>query len=195
MSVAPRARAPHRLATARTRDGCDSRACSVDTRPVAKKIVLPLLALVVLFLGVGFVVHLLTPDETKIRHLVADMEDAYNRGNPGDCVAPIARDWHHERYALDRQLLFGALLQTAQERDRETRELLTRVTIDEDAATVNVQGDHATLELEAVFERRRASEWHETWRIRVEAELEDRGDDWQIVTSRHQDLRGTHLGR
>ena len=191
MPLAARVRAER----ARTRDGCDSRACRVDTDAVAKKIVLPLLALVVLFLGVGFVVRLLTPDETKIRRLVADMEDAYNRGNPGDCVEPIARDWHHERYELDRQLLFGALLQTAQERDRETRELLTRVTIDEDTATVHVQGDRATLELEAKFERRRAGEWQETWRIRVEAELEDRDGHWQIVRSRHQDLRGTHLGR
>ena len=162
---------------------------------MVKKVVLALLALVALYVGVRFVVGLLTPDETKIRRLVANMEDAYNRGDPGDCVEPVARDWRHERYEVDRQLLFGALLQTAQERDRETRELLTRVTIDEDAATVDVQDDRATLELEALFERRRAGEWRETWRIRVEAELEDEGDGWQVVKSRHQDLRGTHLGR
>ena len=162
---------------------------------MAKKLVLALLALVALYLGIAWLVRLFTPDETKIRRLVAQMEDAYNRGNPGDCVEPLARDWRHERYALDRQLLFGALLQTAQERDHETRALLTRVAIDEDAATVNVQEGGAQLELEALFERRRAGEWHETWRIRVEAELADGDDGWEIVKSRHQDVRGTHLGR
>ena len=162
---------------------------------MARKLLLPLLGIVALYLGVGFVVRFFTPAETKIRKRVAHMEDAYNRGNPGECIEPLARDWHHAGYELDRQMLFGALLQTAQERSHETRELLTRVTIDEDAATVNVQDERATLELEALFERRRGDTWHETWRIRVTAELVDGDDGWQIVASRHEDLRGTQLGR
>jgi len=162
---------------------------------VARKLVPALLALAALYLGVAWLVELLTPDDTKIRRLVAQMEDAYNRGDPGDCVEPLARAWRHERYELDRQLLFGALLQAARERDRETRELPTRVTIDEDAASIDVQDDQATLALEALFERRRGGEWRASWRIRVEAELADGDDGWEIVKSRHEDLTGTHLGR
>jgi len=162
---------------------------------MARKLLLPLLGIVVLYLGLGFVVRFFTPAETKIRRLVAHMEDAYNRGNPGECVEPLARDWRHAGYGLDRQMLFGALLQAAQERSHATRELLTRVTIDEEAAAVSVQDEHATLELEALFERRRADAWQETWRIRVTAELVDGEDGWRIVSSRHEDLRGTHLGR
>jgi len=162
---------------------------------MAKKVLLPIVALVALYAGVAIVVRTFTPDETKIRHLVRGMEEAYNRGAPGDCVGPVAHEWRHEGYGLDRQLLFGALLQTAQERDRETRELLTRVAIDEDATAVTVQDDRAEVELEARFERRRGGEWRETWRIRVTAELVDGAHGWEIVRSRHEDLNGTHLGR
>jgi hypothetical protein len=160
-----------------------------------KRVLFALLALVVLFYAVRGLVRFLASDETKIRRLVAGMEEAYNAGRPGSCVGPLAKDWRHESYQLDRELLLGALFQVARERDRETHELLTRVTVDEDAATVTVQDERATLALEALFERRRAGAWRETWRVRVEAELADGEDGWQIVKSRHTDLAGTHLGR
>lgn len=160
-----------------------------------KRILLGLAAAAALCLVVLLLVRLFTSDETRIRRMVAGMEEAYNEGKPGSCVAPLAKDWRHEGSEIDRELLLGALIQTSQDRERETRQLRTRVEVDEDAAVVAVKGERATLAAEAIFWRLRAGEWHEAWRARIEAELADGEDGWQIVKSRHQDVSGTHLGR
>jgi hypothetical protein len=160
-----------------------------------RKILLLALALGALWVVGAWLVELLTSDETKIRRLVADMEEAYNAGSPGSCVGPLARDWRHEGYEVDRELLLGGLFQAARERDRETKQLRTRVEVDEDAMEVTVEGEHAALACDAVFSRLRAGQWNETWRAHLEAELADGDDGWKIVRSRHRDLRGTHLGR
>ena len=162
---------------------------------VLKKITLALVTLTLLYAGVGFVVRCCTSDETRIRQLVAGMAEAYDSGHPGECVAPLARDWHHEGYEFDRELLRGALFQTSMERDPETRALLSKVTLDANAAVVTVTGAHATLACEATFARFRRDVWEDTWRLHVEAELTKGDDGWKITKSRHQDLRGTQLGR
>lgn len=168
----------------------------VDPPPaMLRRALLPLLALGAAYLAVAGLIELFTSDETKIRRLVAQMEEAYNDGDPGDCVEPLAADWRHEGHELDRQMLFGALLQTARERDRETKQLRTRVEIDEDATVIVVDGDRATFTCDAVFFRLRAGAWAESWRMRAEAELVDGDYGWEIVRSRHADERGTHLGR
>ena len=162
---------------------------------MARRLLLVPLALALGWFGVGYVVRLFASDETKIRWLVEQMEEAYNTGRPGTCVGPLARNWRHQGSEIDRELLLGALFQTARDRDKETRQLRSRVEVDADAAAIAVEGERATLVLEAVFSRLRQGEWSETWRARLEAELEDTDDGWKIVTSRHQDLGGTHLGR
>lgn len=160
-----------------------------------RKLLLPVFALAVLYVLGAWLVELFTSDDTKIRRVVARMEAAYNAGKPGSCVGPLSRDWRHEGHEIDRDLLLGALFQTARDRDQETRELRTRVEVDEDAAEIAVDGETATLAAEATFFRRRAGAWEESWRIRVSAELANGADGWEIVKSLHQDLRGTHLGR
>ena len=162
---------------------------------MAKRLFLALLALVALYYGGRGLVRFFASDETKIRHLVAGMEAAYNDGRPGSCVAPLARKWRHEGSEIDRELLLGGLFQTARDRDRETRQLRSKVEVDEEAAAIVVTDEEATLTVEAVFSRLRGGEWNETWRARVTAELEDGDDGWKIVRSRHEDLAGTHLGR
>ena len=162
---------------------------------MTKRILLALLALAGLYFGGRSLVRFFASDETKIRRLVAQMEEAYNEGSPGSCVGPLAKDWRHEGYELDRELLLGALFQTARDRDRETRQLRTKVEVDEDAVEVSVDGEHATLTTEATFSRLRAGAWEESWRLCITAELQDGDDGWEIVKSRHQDLRGTQLGR
>ena len=156
---------------------------------------LALAALPLLYLGGRSVFLWLTPDESRIRWIVADMEQAYNAGDPSGCVEPIARTWRHAGTELDRQMLFGALLRIAQERDRETRALRSRVEVDEDAAEVEIDGEQATLTVEATFQRRRGDEWKPSWTVRITAELVDGDDGWEIVRSRHEDRAGTHLGR
>ena len=162
---------------------------------MAKKILLPLFALLSLYFGAGFLIRFFASDETKIRWRIADMEEAYNAGRPGACVAPLARDWHHEGSSIDREMLLGGLFQAARERDKQTGGLRSRVEVDEDAAQIAVNGARATLAVEARFSRLRAGAWEDAWRVRFEAELVDGDDGWQIVKSRHEDLAGTHLGR
>jgi hypothetical protein len=162
---------------------------------MARKLLLFALALGALYVVGAWLVDLLTSDETKIRRLVAGMEEAYNAGRPGSCVGPLAKDWRHEGHEIDRELLLGALFQVARDRERETKQLRTRVEVDEGAADVTVDGERATLACEAVFARLRAGQWSESWRVQVEAELADGDDGWEIVKSRHRDLSGTHLGR
>jgi hypothetical protein len=156
---------------------------------------LALASLPLAYLGSGVVRRWLASDETEIRWLVADMEEAYNAGDPSGCVEPIAAGWHHAGNELDRRMLFGALLQIAQERERETRELRSRVEIDEEAATITLAGERATLVLDAQFQRRKGAEWQPSWQVRITAELVDGDDGWEIVASSHEDLAGTHLGR
>ncbi len=162
---------------------------------MTKKILLLTLSFAGLYFGARSLVRFFASDETKIRRLVAGMEEAYNEGKPGSCVGPLAKDWRHEGYELDRELLLGGLFQTARDRDRETRQLRTRVEVDEEAVVVTVEGEHATLTTAATFFRLRAGTWAESWHLCIEAELADGDDGWEIVKSRHEDLRGTQLGR
>jgi hypothetical protein len=160
-----------------------------------KKVLLSALALAALYLGIGGLVRFFASDETKIRWLVEGMEEAYDAGRPGSCVGPLARDWRHDGYSLDREMLLGGLFQAARDRDRETRELRTRVDVEPGSLEIAVDGERATLAAVARFERLRAGEWQESWRARIEAELVDGDEGWEIVKSRHEDLAGTHLGR
>src|SRR5262245_51990895 len=137
---------------------------------MARKLLVLALALGALYALGAWLVDLLTPDVTKIRHLVAGMEEAYNEGKPGSCVGPLAKEWRHEDYELDRELLLGALFETARDRDKDTHELRTHVEVDEDTAVVSVDGERATLACDAVFSRLRAGTWSETWRVHIEAE-------------------------
>ena len=161
-----------------------------------KKILLIAGAAVALFLAGRWLVRALASDETKIRRLIESMEAGYDEGQPSKCVGPLAQGWRHEGYELDRELLRGALLQTAlQDRDRETKALSTRVDVLPDSIAITVDGETAKLACEAVFSRLRKGTWEETWRFEAEAELVDGEDGWEIVNSRHVDVRGTQLGR
>jgi hypothetical protein len=160
-----------------------------------RKALLLFAGLAVLVLSVRWVVLAFVSDATKIRWIVEDMEAAYDAGDPGGVVDPLAFDWRHDGVELDRRMLFGGLLGTARDRDATTGELRSRVTVAPEAVVVSVDGDHATLEAEAVFERLTRETWRETWRVVFEAELEKDGGDWRIVRSAHRDVRGTHLGR
>lgn len=160
-----------------------------------KKLLLALGFALVLYLGVRWVVHALTPDEQRIRNLLVEMEQAYNEGDAGDCVAPLARDWHHEGYELDRRMVLGAVFQASRERDRELGIQLSRVDVDEDGAEVAVAGDHATVSVVATFQRWRKGEWQDSWHFRAHGELVDGDEGWEFVRTRHEDLQGTQLSR
>ena len=160
-----------------------------------KRLVLLLLAVVACsFLGRALY-RALASDETKIRWMVRDMVEGYDEGDVGDCIGPFAEDWRHEGHEITRELLRGALLQTALERDPATKQQLSSVDLDEDSLVVEVDGASARVACEARFSRLRRGAWEPAWTLRAEAELEKREEGWKIVRSRHQDVRGTELGR
>ena len=161
-----------------------------------KRALLVVFALVFLFFLGRWIVIALASDETKIRWLVENMEDGYNEADAGDCIGPLAEDWTHEGYEVERELIRGAILQDyLQDRDRETKKLRRRVDVDHDTLVVEVDGDTARFTVEVTFERLREGEWEETWRMRAQAELQAGEDGWKIHRTRHEDLRGTQLSR
>jgi len=167
-----------------------------DTGEVKKfTVALGIAALPLLYLGSGLVIRWFSSDETQIRWIVESMEENYNVGDPSGCVESIAKTWRHEQSELDRSMLFGALLRIAQERDRETRAMRSRVEVDEEAAEIVVTDDRATLALDATFLRRQGEEWKPSWDVHITAVLVDGDDGWEIVSSAHEDRAGTHLGR
>ena len=138
----------------------------------------------------------LASDETRIRWLVERMEQGYNRADVGDCVGPLADDWSHEGYAVDRDLIANAIrADYLRDRDRETKELRRRVDVDEETLDILVDGEKALLSVEVSFERLDRGEWAETWALRAAAELRATEDGWRIHRTRHEDLRGTQLSR
>ncbi len=147
------------------------------------------------FLG-RWIVIALASDETKIRWLVENMEDGYNEADAGDCIGPLAEDWTHEGYEVERELIADGIRRDyLQDRDRDTKKLLRRVDIDEDTLVVEVDGDTARFTVEVIFERLQNGEWEETWRMRAHAELRAGDDGWKIHRTRHEDLSGTQLSR
>jgi hypothetical protein len=149
----------------------------------------------VFFLGRWLFIALAS-DETHIRWLVERMEQGYNRADVSDCVGPLAEDWTHEGYAVEREMVANAIrADYLQDRDRETKELRRRVDVDEDTLVIEVDDGTAHLTVEARFERLQEGQWSETWAMRAEAELRETEDGWKIWRSRHEDLRGTQLSR
>lgn len=150
-----------------------------------------LIALSFLFLRKLYVA--LASDEKQIRWLVARMEDAYDEGRAGGCVADVHREWRHEGADahVDRALLEAGLRgRFFQNRSKEGRELLLKVDVDQDALEIEVVEDTATLACEARFYEQVKEEWVLTWHTAVEAELVKEDGRWLIKHTRARTLEG-----
>ncbi len=136
----------------------------------------------------------LASDEKQIRWLVERMEEAYDDGRAGGCVADVHREWTHEgteEAHLDRALLEAGLRgRFFQSRSKEGRELLVRVDVDQDALEIAVEDGMASLACEARFYEQERGEWSETWHARLEAELVREGGRWLVKRTRHRTLEG-----
>lgn len=161
------------------------------------RVLLVLLGLVVLGFGGRALIRTLASDETLIRWEIEAMERGYNSGDVGDAIAPLTKDWVHEGYELNRDLLHAGLVgEFFQDRHPVTKELLRRAELVEDSLEVELTGaDAARANAEVVFSRLEQEAWGEAWRARIESDWERREDGWRLVHSRHSDLRGTQLSR
>ncbi len=161
-----------------------------------KRILLALAGTAALLVAARSLYRALAPDETKIRWMVERMVEGYNTDDVGDCIGPLAEEWRHEDYHLDRDELRAGLLHASlQDRDTKTKKLDRRVEVDSENLAVEVSGSSANLRCQAAFFRRRGEIWNDTWRIEIEADLQHGEHGWKIVRSRHRDLRGTQLSR
>lgn len=136
----------------------------------------------------------LASDETKIRRLVAEMEDGFNEGSGRRATSGLAETWKHAGETLSRDDLRGYLLaEFHQQRSQKARRLTLRVEIPADSLAIEVEGERARLVLEAHFEKLAGEEWQPLWRTRIEAVLADGADGWQIVETEKDDIEGHGL--
>ena len=168
-----------------------------------KRVLTVLGTVLLIYFGGRALYRAMASDEQKIRWAVEGMFEGYNTAQPRLCVGPLAEDWRHDSWpGLDRELLRGGLFRVSmQDRDRQTKELTTRVELVPESLFISVEGDTASFELEAFTSHHARPEpgadreWEERWRFHVWAQLEKGEDGWKIVTSRHEDLAGTQLSR
>ena len=150
---------------------------------------LPLLVLGVF--GLRWAIHALASDETRIRWMVEAMEEGFNDGSAKGATGGLGRDWRHEGMdGLDAETLRGMLLREFMELRRRDGELSVRIEVPEDTLAITVDGESATLECEALMERRREGKWTGAWRSRIEGELRKGEEGWEILRTRHEDLEG-----
>ena len=164
-------------------------------RPLKQVLTVIAGSLVLYFVG-RWVVLALASDETRIRWMIENMEEAYNEGKAGRCVAPLAKNWTHDSYdGVNRDLVFAVLAREVlgpEAKQRGER----RVVVDPEGLLIEVlDEERASLTAEVDFSRLLEEEWQSRWRARVEADLEKGEDGWRIVRSRHTDLEGTQLSR
>lgn len=164
-----------------------------------KRVLLGLAGLVLLALAGRALVRALASDETRIRWLVGDAVHAFNETHTKGCLAPLADEWRHQPYGVDRELLKAALVRVFfQAVDPETKAFLFEAEVDTDAMTVQVaeDGRTATIAGEALFSARRGDALDPTWRVRFSGELEkDPEKGWLVVRSAHENVEGTGLAR
>jgi hypothetical protein len=161
-----------------------------------KRLLLLALATVIVVLGVRALVRSLASDETKIRWRIESIVEAYNSGDVGDTIYPIAKDWRHDGSLFDREDMRRVLVaEFFQDRDPETKKLARRVEVDTDALVVEIDGDTASAEFEASFSRLIKGEWIPGWRARITADFESGKNGWFVHASRHINLDNTPLSR
>lgn len=161
-----------------------------------KKLLLVVPFVLVAVIGVRRIVHILAPDESKIRATVEHMEEGYNGEDLALMLGDIADDWRHASTRLDKATLKRVFFQQfVLERTREGELVRSRVRVDHEGLLIEVDepGTGARLIGEATFQRLVDGEYRDVWQVRVEGALEKRDADWVLVESRHESLRGRSL--
>ena len=152
-----------------------------------RKILVVLLIATTLLFGGRWLRDALASDETKIRWLIEDTVEAYNEGRAGGTVACLADDWKDGNTGLDKATLRLILARTfMNDRDAQTRELTTRVVVDEHSVTIAFppeDEDAATVSGTARFSRRIQDEWRESWVVSIEGDLRRIDGDWKVVAT------------
>ena len=134
----------------------------------------------------------LSSDETKIRWLLEGGVEAFNDVRPKSAVAPFADDWVDRTSGVRRDRLHTALVAMAfQERGHKSGIFPWVLTLPEERLMITVLGDdRAKATFECVLTRNAKNGSETAWRFRVDAELRDGDDGWEITATEHETLEG-----
>lgn len=162
-----------------------------------KRILLVLLGAAALFVGVRAIVRALASDETKIRWLVLDMADGFDRTRMDPILAGLARGYVDLTSGVDRDglrqalayLFFTAKEETSKKFPYRVEVAIRRIEVragEEDRRT-------AECELDLTFLARHGEIEKTSWAIAVSARLERGDDGWRIVTTTHDTTSGRRI--
>lgn len=157
-----------------------------------------ILVLAVAWVGFRELYTRLAPGEQQILWLIEDAQSGFDDADVGACLDVFAEDWVHDGgirggRRVDRELLTGGLQHLfIQERGGLVGDFPMRVRVPEDRIRIRFpeDGEHAEVELELIFERRRGETWELAWHIRLDARCEESAGRWRISTSGHTVLAG-----
>jgi hypothetical protein len=157
-----------------------------------KRAVLLLALAAALFLIGRAIVRGLASDETKIRRVVEQMADGFDRTRMDPVLEGLARDFEDETSGATRQELREALAYLFFEAvDKHTKRFAYRVEVE--IQRITVEGTNAVCELNARFLRVGDAGESPAWEIAVTASF-TRGDDgWRIRRTRHTTKSGERL--
>lgn len=146
------------------------------------------------FFGVRAVVRALASDETKIRWVVEDMADGFNRTRMSPVLGGLSRDFLDETWGADRELVHAGLARMFfQEKDPDTKRFLFRVEIPKDELGIEIEGESAEMNLVATFYEVHGAVEKLAWKARMKASFVKTEDGWKIRRSESTSLEGTRL--
>ncbi len=162
-----------------------------------KRILLAVVAVVLLFFVGRAVVRALASDETKIRRVVANMAEGFDRTRMDPVLAGLARDFEDESSGATRQevreglayLFFNA-------KDEATKRFAYRVETEIQRIGVDRSdkgAPTAQCEMTARFLDVRGGKESPAWEISVAASLVRGEDGWRIRRTKYATKAGTML--
>ena len=162
-----------------------------------KRILLVLAATLGLFLVGRAIVRALASDETKIRGLVQDMVDGFNRTRMDPILVAFAEGFHDETSGADRPSVreaLGYLFLTA--KDPETKGFPYRVEVEIEKLAVDRSAPDskaADCDLRARFFDVRGHESTLAWEIAIASHWTHGEYGWRIASTRYDTKSGRML--
>jgi hypothetical protein len=169
-----------------------------DTEKLMKKIVLGVVAVGVLYLLFRWAFWALASEETRIRWLIQEMADDFNRSRPRACAEGLADDFRDDGSRVGKEEVTAYLLHLfLAARDPKTKEFLYRVEVPDEGFEVKVEPGEpprARANLVPRFQELRSDSpdgaARPIWEVRLEAWLTKTDDGWKVSRSHYETVSG-----
>jgi hypothetical protein len=157
-----------------------------------KRVVLLLALAAALFLVGRAIVRGLASDETKIRRVVEQMADGFDRTRMDPILDGLTRDFEDETSGASRQELREALAYLFFEAvDEHTKHFAYQVNVE--VGRITVDGTNAECAFVACFVDLRTAGASPAWEIAVNANFTQGDDGWRIRRTKHTTKSGERL--